>query len=45
MTLEESIHRAFNLMVTTVLFFGGIAFGLVLGVHGVIVPGKRDGGL
>ncbi len=29
MTLEESIHRAFNLMVTTVLFFGGIAFGLV----------------
>ncbi len=29
MTLEESINRGFNLMVTTVLFFGGIAFGAV----------------
>ncbi len=29
MTLRESIDRGFNLMVTTVLFFGGIAFGSV----------------
>jgi len=29
MTLEESIHRGFNLMVTTVLFFSGIAFGVI----------------
>jgi hypothetical protein len=29
MTLRESINRGFNLMVTTVLFFGGIAFGSV----------------
>src|SRR5215472_3872418 len=27
MTLRESINRGYNLMVTTVLFFGGIAFG------------------
>ena len=29
MTLRESINRGFNLMVTTVLFFGGLAFGFV----------------
>ncbi|HEY6540154.1 MAG TPA: hypothetical protein VIZ18_04415 [Ktedonobacteraceae bacterium] len=29
MTLKESINRGFNLMVTTVLLFGGIAFGSV----------------
>ena len=29
MTLRESINRGFNLMVTSVLFFGGIAFGSV----------------
>ena len=28
-TLRESINRGFNLMVTAVLFFGGIAFGSV----------------
>ena len=28
-TLRESINRGFNLMVTTVLLFGGIAFGSV----------------
>lgn len=29
MTLRESINRGFNLMVTTVLCFGGLAFGFV----------------
>src|SRR5215472_5985727 len=29
MTLRESINRGFNLMVTTVLIFGGLAFGFV----------------
>ena len=29
MTLRESINRGFNLMVTTVLFFGGLTFGIV----------------
>jgi hypothetical protein len=29
MTLKESINRGFNLMVTAVLLFGGLAFGLV----------------
>jgi len=29
MTLKESIYHGFNLMVTAVLFFGGMAFGAV----------------
>ncbi len=29
MTLRESIHHGYNLMVTAVLFFSGIAFGVL----------------
>jgi hypothetical protein len=39
MNLKESINRGFNLMVTTVLIFGGIHFGTV-----ALSPAENDWG-
>ena len=41
MTVTESINRGYNLLVTTVLFFGGLAFGTV-GFAETDLPDKID---